>query len=67
MNSMYGNTIIEPVETDTTVQDNRDDFGKYISYNYNYIDSVIEVNVKSYIKKVKSILSHSMSIVVLRF
>ena len=52
MNSMYGKTVIKPVKTDTIVKDNRDDFEKYISYNYNYIDSVIEVNVKSYIKKV---------------
>ena len=57
MNSMYGKTIIKPVGTDTAVKDNRDDFEKYISYNYNYIDSVIEVNCKIY-KKVKSILSH---------
>ena len=47
MNSMYGKTIIKPVETDTTAKDNRDDFEKYISYNYNYIDSVIEVSSKS--------------------
>ena len=52
INSMHGKTIIKPVETDTIVKDNRDDFGKCISYNYNYIDSVIEVNCKSYIKKV---------------
>ena len=58
MNSMSGKTIIKPVETDTTVKDDRDGFGKYISYNYNYIDSVIEVNGIFYIKKVTSILSH---------
>ena len=58
MNSMYGKTIIKPVETDTIVKYNRDDFEKYISYNYNYIGSVIEVNGEFYIKKVKSILSH---------
>ena len=34
MNSMYGKTIIKPVETDTIVKDNRDDFEKYISYNF---------------------------------
>ena len=28
MNSMYGKTIIKPVETDTIVKDNRDDFEK---------------------------------------
>ena len=58
MNSMYGKTIIKPVETYTIVKDNRGDFEKYISYNHNYIDSVIEVNVKTYIKKAKPILSH---------
>ena len=58
MDSMYGKTIIKQVETDTTVKDNRDDFEKYISYNYNCTDSVIEVNGKFCIKKVKPILSH---------
>ena len=47
MNPMYGKTIIQPVETDTIVKDNRDDFEKYISYHYNYMDSVIEANGKS--------------------
>ena len=58
MNSMYSETIIKPVETYTIVRGSRDDFEKYVSYNYNYIGSVIEVNCKFYIKKVKSILSH---------
>ena len=58
MNSMYGKTIIKAVETYTIANGNRDGFGKYFSYNYNYIDSVIEVNDKFYIKKVKPILSH---------
>ena len=58
MNSMYDKTIIKPVETDTIVKDNRNDFEKYMSYNYNYIDSVIEVNDMFYVKKVKSILPH---------
>ena len=31
-NSMHGKTIIKPVETDTAVKDNRDDFEKYIPY-----------------------------------
>ena len=52
MDSMYGKTIIKPVETDTIVKDSRGDFEKYISYNYNYTDSVIGVNDKFYIKKV---------------
>ena len=52
MNSMYGETIIKPVETYTIVKDNRDEFETYISYNYHYIDSVVEVSGKFYIKKV---------------
>ena len=51
MNSMYGKTIIKPVETDTIIKDNKDDFGTYVSYNYTYIDSVIEVNGTYYINK----------------
>ena len=51
MNSMYGQTNIKPMETYTIVKDNRDDFEKYISYNYNCIGSVVEVNDKFYIKK----------------
>ena len=31
---------------------------KCISYNYNYVDSVIEVNGQFYIQKLKSILYH---------
>ena len=58
MNSMYGKTIIKPVETDTIVKDNKTYFETYMSYNYRYIDSVIEVNGTHYSNKVKSILSH---------
>ena len=58
MNSMYGKTIIKPVETDTIVKGNKNDFEKYISLNHNYIDSVTGANIKFYIKKAKSILSH---------
>ena len=55
---MYGKTIIKPIETDTIIRNNKDDFGKCISYNYNYIDSVLEVNGRYCIKEVTSILSH---------
>ena len=69
MDSMYCKTIVKPVETYTIVKDNRDDFEKYISYNCNYIDSVIEVNNKLYIKTRlnQSYLILIMSIAVLRF
>ena len=58
MNSMYGKTIIKPLETYTVVKFNKDVFEKCIYYNYNYIDSVIQFNGTYYIKTVKSILSH---------
>ena len=57
MNSMYGKTINKPVETDTTMKDSRDDFEKYISLNYNYIDSGLEVNQRYHIKKVQPVMS----------
>ena len=40
MNNMYGTTIIRPVETDTTIKDNKMIL-KNVSLNYNYIDSVL--------------------------
>ena len=49
MNSMYGKTSIKPVESYTFVKDKRDEFEKCISYNYNYIDSIIEFNGNLYI------------------
>ena len=58
MNSMYGKTIIKPIETDTIIKDTRAYFEKYMSYEYNYIDSVLEVKGRYYIKEIKSILSH---------
>ena len=68
MISMYGKTIIKPVEADTVVKDNRDEFEQYISYNYNYIDSVIEVSGNFILKRLnQSYLILIMSIVVLRF
>ena len=51
MNSMYGNTIIKLIETDTVVKDNQTDFEKYMSYNYNCIESVLKVDDRYYIQK----------------
>ena len=66
MSSMYGKTVIKPVDTDTILKDNRADFEKCIPYNYKYIDSVIKVNDKSYIKKLnQSYITLIMYIVVL--
>ena len=45
--------MIKPVEYDTIIKHSRDDFEKYISLNYDFIDNVLEVNGRYYIKKVK--------------
>ena len=50
--------IIKPVETDTSIKDTRDDFETYISYNYSYTDSALEVKGSYYINRTNSILSH---------
>ena len=50
MSSMYGKTMIKPIETDTVVKDNQTDFEKYMSYNHNYIESVLKVDHRYYIK-----------------
>ena len=36
MNSMYGKTIIKPVDTDTILKYSKGDFEKYASHNCNY-------------------------------
>ena len=46
MNSMYGTTSTKPVEAYTIINDSRDECEKYVSLNYKYIDSVLEVNVR---------------------
>ena len=43
MNSMYGVFVFKAVENDTILKYSRDDFEKYISLTYDYIDSVLEV------------------------
>jgi len=58
MHSMYGKTILKPIETDTIIKDGREEFEKYVSYNYNYIDSIIEVDGRFFIKRVKSVMEH---------
>ena len=55
---MYGKTIFKPIETDTVINNSQHDFGKYVSLNNNYIDSVLEVNGRYCIKEVESVMSH---------
>ena len=55
MTSMYGTTIIKPVETDTIIAYTRYYFEKYISLNYSYIDIVLEIIVRYYIIQVNQL------------
>ena len=57
-NSMYEKTIIKPIETYTITKDSQTDFEKYVSLNHNYVDSVLEVNGRYYIKKIASVTAH---------
>ena len=57
MNSMYGKTILKQIETETVVK-KEIDYIKYVSFNYNYIQSSIQVGDIYYIKKIKSIIDH---------
>ena len=57
MNSMYGKTILKPIQTETIVKTSKD-YEKYISFNYNFIESSIKVGDRYYIKKIKSVLNH---------
>ena len=41
MKSMYGKTVIEPIETYTIIRNNKDDFGIHTSLNYDYIGSAL--------------------------
>ena len=58
MNSMYGETSIKPSETDTSIKDNEEDFETYISYKYNYVDSISLVKGRYYIRTFKYVMSH---------
>jgi hypothetical protein len=48
MNSMYGKTILKPIETETVVK-KIEQYEKYISFNYNFIHSSIKVGDRYYI------------------
>ena len=52
MNSMYGKTILKPIETETIVKQEKY-YHKYVSFNYNYIQSSVKVGDRYYIKKNK--------------
>ena len=58
MNSMYGTTTIKPTEADTVIKYSQHDFETYVSLNYNYVDSALEINGRYYIEKFKSVMYH---------
>ena len=41
--------MITPIETYTVNKCNQNDFEKYMSYNYNYIESVLKVDDRYHI------------------
>ena len=49
--------ILEPIETETIVKQEKC-YHKYVSFNYNYIQSSVKVGDRYYIKKMKSILNN---------
>ena len=55
MISMYVETMFKLVETDTIIKYSRDDFGKCTPLNYKYIDSVLEINGRYYIKQLNQL------------
>ena len=48
MNSMYGKTILKPIETETIVKHEKY-YLKYVSFNYNYIQSSVKVGDRYYV------------------
>ena len=54
---MYGKTILKPIETETVVK-TIDQYDKYISFNYNFMQSSIKAGDRYYIKKNQSVIDH---------
>ena len=50
MNSMYGKTILKPIETETVVK-TIPEYEKYIIFNYNLIESAIKVGDTYHVNK----------------
>lgn len=59
MNSGYGKTIMKEIKSDIRNFDNRESFERYLSKNYNYIESYIEYGQGKYkVEIIKSINQH---------
>ena len=57
MNSMYGKTILKPIQTQTIIKAGVEAYSKYVSYNYNHIESITQVGDRYFIKNKKHNLS----------
>ena len=58
MNSMYGKSIIKPIETDWKVFNNKDKFDDYIYMNHNMVEETNEIGNKYFVKVRKAINEH---------
>ena len=50
---MYGKTILKPIETQTIIKYGVEAYDKYVSYNYNHIESITHVGDRYSIKDKK--------------
>ena len=57
LNSLYGRSILRPIETDTVVVP-ADRYVKFVSMNYAFIHSAIQVGPRWYVKKIRPINDH---------
>ena len=58
MNSMYGKSIIKPIETDIKVSNSKDKFDDYIYINHCMVEETNEIGNKYFVKVRKAINEH---------
>ena len=56
-NRMYGKTMLKRTDTQTIIKDGVEAYDKYVSYNYNHIESITQVDGRYFIKKIKNNVS----------
>tara|TARA_R110002096_G_scaffold117316_1_gene254342 strand:+ start:567 stop:3896 length:3330 start_codon:yes stop_codon:yes gene_type:complete len=57
MNSCYGKCLLKPIDTDMEMVSKKK-WDKYLSYNYNFIKSAVELEKEYIVKKIKPINQH---------
>jgi hypothetical protein len=50
--------VLRPIQTQTIIKDGVEAYDKYVSCNYNNIESITQVGDRYFIKKIKTIMSH---------